>query len=570
VKTWRFSNQFNQGLPRQTPLGEFFMPEWDSPDSGDVSLDNSSSEENRAIANMVHKSREDCADMLLVLDRRIGFLMHDPNLEQWQNPLCPEAICTAFHGAATLFETGLEIRLLIFRLFDQYVISNMDELYKDLNQYLAKTGVMPDVKSTLTSDAAPADGPQTAIPQLSKQSGVGADKVAAMASAPSRTVTSAPAATGQQAGADRRAPAQSGDMTIDVVAMLFDFILDDKNIPLSMRALLGRLQIPLVKVAMLEREFFSKKSHPARQLLNALAATAMGWDAQQGHEDPSYRKVETIVQTIVDEFETDTSLFKTLLDDLQSFLSAEQQQTRIRAERSVKVMQGQERLEAAKATTMQEIEPHISGQNNLEFVHEFVSTHWKHLLTITCVRQGKGSDTWKQVVSTMDDLIWSVKPKNTNQERRRLAAMQPQLLNQLREGMQRLSVPSTEADAFISRLVDAHGRTLISKEHAEQAAETQSHSVEMDDPYTAKVRQLTNGTWMEFLDSNGKAAHAKLSWISPINNSYLFTDRQGQKAASYSLEELANLMRSAAANVINAEPPMDGAVSSVIEDDQEQ
>jgi hypothetical protein len=211
---------------------------------------------------------------------------------------------------------------------------------------------------------------------------------------------------------------------------------------------------------MLEREFFSRKSHPARQLLNALAATAMGWDAQRGQEDPSYRKVETIVQTIVNEFETDTSLFKTLLDDLETFQDTEQQQAGIRAGHSVKGMQGQERLDAAKSTTRQEIEPRISDQKNLEFVGEFITTHWKNLLFVTCTRQGKDSDAWKQVVSTMDDLIWSVKPKNSGEERQRLVAMQPKLLNDLREGMERLSVPPTERDAFIARLVDTHGQIL--------------------------------------------------------------------------------------------------------------
>lgn len=427
-----FNNQFNQGIPGQTQFGDSLMLGCDS-----------AGEETRAIANMVHKTRENCAQLLPALDRRIGFLLHDPDLEQWQNPLNPEAICAAFQKAARVIEAGLEIRLLIFKQFDQYVISNMDELYKELNQHLVKMGVMPDIKGTLNNDA-----------------GAAADSAAAMLSAPSQTFTCVPPPADQQAGADRQTSVQSRDMTIDIVAMLFDYILGDRNIPAPMRALLGRLQIPLVKVAMLEREFFSRKSHPARQLLNALAATAMGWDAQQGHEDPSYRKVETIVQTIVNEFEADTSLFKTLLDDLETFQDAEQQRAGIRAGHSVKVMQGQERLDAAKSTTMQEIEPRISNQKNLEFVGEFITTHWKNLLFVTCARQGKDSDTWKQVVSTMDDLIWSVKPKNTDQERQRLVAMQPKLLNDLREGMERLSVPPTEREAFIARLVDTLGHIL--------------------------------------------------------------------------------------------------------------
>jgi hypothetical protein len=90
---------------------------------------------------------------------------------------------------------------------------------------------------------------------------------------------------------------------------------------------------------------------------------------------------------------------------------------------------------------------------------------------------------------------------------------------------------------------------------------------QVDDLYTAKVRHMTSGTWVEFLASTGKATRAKLSWVSPINNTYLFTDRQGMNAGTYTLEELANLMRCARANIVNAAPLMDRAVSSVLRDD---
>ena len=86
-----FRNQFNRGIPRNTQFGDTVMLTLDS----GVSLHNGNSEENRAIANMVHQSREDCAQLLLALDKRIGFLMHDPDLEQWQNPLSPEAVCAS-------------------------------------------------------------------------------------------------------------------------------------------------------------------------------------------------------------------------------------------------------------------------------------------------------------------------------------------------------------------------------------------------------------------------------------------------------------------------------------------
>ncbi len=552
----RFTAQFNQGIPRQVQLGEEFMLASDS-------------EEDQAIADMVCRARTEFSQLLLHLDRRIGFLMHDVDLKQWQNPLCPEAVCAAFRGTADQLDTGLEIRLLIFKLFYQHVVSNLDQLYKEVNQQLVKMGVMPDIKDSSRGDVGTADRPLPAVDQATHQPPVGHDSVTSLPTAPSQPVTSRPNVTSQPPGGHSQTAGRSENVAIDVVAMLFDYILDDKSIAPPMRALLGRLQIPLIKVALLDREFFSKKAHPARRLLNTLAAIAMGWDAEQGHDDPSYRKVESAVQTVVDEFESDISLFITLLADLQSFHDAQEAEARIRAERSVKLMQRQERLESAKSITMKEIEPRTGNLQALEFVREFVNTHWKNLLVMTCARQGKGSDAWKQMVGTMDELIWSVKPKHTDADQQRLAAIQVRLLNELRAGMERLSLPAAERDAFLARLVEAHRRARTGGEALEQTTETRARAAIDDqsaaddgepeaprsangshEPSVRKIRQLGVGTWVGFQGSNGETTLAKLSWISPINDTYLFTDREGLEIGTYTCEELAQLLRSGRADIL--------------------
>ncbi|MEN8761126.1 MAG: DUF1631 domain-containing protein [Thiogranum sp.] len=650
----RFHDQFNQGIPRVSQFSTSFSLNWEDDDESGLGLvDKNDMEEDLAISNMVNKTRGNCKQSLYSLDKRIGLLINDPDLERWLNPLGPEAICAAFHEAARLIETGLEIRLVIFKLFDQHVISNIGELYKEINQYLVRMGVLPEIKTTLRKSGGPIIGPQSSPPTVANlpdsdtatmESTVLASSQAAgtgpavfnphsggyAVSGPSSIhaltflqqgelppdgqtayggelgVNPADLASGQvnilhgmKNSALIQGFGKTGDMTIDIVAMLFDYILDDKNIPNSMRALIGRLQIPLLKIAFLDREFFSRKAHPARQLLNRLAATAVGWNEQQGDKDPLYLKVQSIVQTIVDEFDDDISLFETLLDDLETFIRKEEEQAVVRAERSAKVMEGQERLQVAKSTTLEEIEPHVNDQQNLDFIREFINTHWKNMLFVTCARQGKDSDAWKQAVTTMDRLIWSVKPKYTREERQQLVAMQPKLLNNLRDGMERLSIPPAERDDFIAKLVHAHGRTAVNEKAAEQALQPQQETAtnaavsqdiesqkvmaeretpkiteqaktatgaEVSDAYTEKARQLASGDWMEFLGSDGKAKRAKLSWISPITNTYLFTDRQGLKAGNFTLDELAHLLRCARANILNGAPLMDRAVSTVLKE----
>lgn len=662
-----FYSRFNQGVPREGSNSGELSLSFDDDSLG--LIDKNDMEENLAITNMVSKTRSTCKQPLYSLDKRIGFLIRDPDLERWQNPLGPEAICDAFREASNRIETGLEIRLVIFKLFDQHVISHMDEFYKELNQQLVKLGVMPEIKTTLRKSGYTAPHPQMPtgpgeMPPEGMPTGYQDTPGYSGGSMPhyGNGAPNGAGAHGGYHGGEGQSPisaltflqhggaggyngetgdfgdsfdpavmasgqvnilhgmkdssviqgmGKAGDMTIDIVAMLFDYILDDKSIPDAMRAMIGRLQIPVLKVALLEREFFSKKSHPARQLLNRLASTAVSWNEQQGTDDPLYRKIESVVQTILDEFEDDIGLFASLLEDLDDFLAKEEERADVRAERSAKVMEGQERLEVAKSTTMEEIEPRVSDTSNMAFVREFVTTHWKNLLFITCARQGKESDAWKQAVATMDDLIWSVKPKRSLEERKRLVALQPTLLTNLRAGMERLSLAPTERDEFIAKLIHAHGRTAVNAEDSEDdndnseaqvnddtqpqqvqetsAAEDTGEAEEtvavaganepastqaepepahIDDQYSARVERMTTGTWIEFRGADGKATRAKLSWISPITNTYLFTDRQGLKAGNYGGEELAHLLRCSRAKIVNSTPLMDRAVSTVLKEYQ--
>ena len=98
-----------------------------------------------------------------------------------------------------------------------------------------------------------------------------------------------------QAGDEARPIGVLEEDVIDMVAMIFDFILDDKHLPDPVKALISRLQIPIVKAAVLEKSFFAKKSHPARELLNSLARAGAGLDNQSCESNPVFAEIESVV-----------------------------------------------------------------------------------------------------------------------------------------------------------------------------------------------------------------------------------------------------------------------------------
>src|SRR5207249_2922436 len=127
----------------------------------------------------------------------------------------------------------------------------------------------------------------------------------------------------QESALGRRAN-QLESMTIELVAMLFDFIFETRDLPDGIKALLARLQIPVLKAAMLDGAFFAKKSHPARLLVNALAQAGLGWSAAMGHGDPLYCKIHDVVHGILDGFADNLTIFEELRSDLEEFLAEEE------------------------------------------------------------------------------------------------------------------------------------------------------------------------------------------------------------------------------------------------------
>lgn len=634
-----FNMRFNQGVPRGTGSGRTEGPgrahRMSAGLRSDVSL-----EEERAIADMVAGARGLCTKALYALDRRLGFLIRDPDLKHWENPLGPEVVCNAFREAATLIRTDPGIRLVIFKLFDEHVVCHLNELYLEANRLLINLGVLPEgpadaygrdfhARATDTAwadsgtepQSQPADSPTqepsgSATPGASatfplsddqrQTEALGAAALSALTLL-QRGGTTAANAHGACFSLDpvalrsgnvnvlyglKALPAirdlgKAGDTTIDMVATLFDYILDDPNVPDAMRGRIGRLQVPVLKVALLDRGFFTRKSHPVRRLLNLLTKTSVGRTGLAPEDDPFYHKSDAIVQSVVDEFEADSGLFEVLLEDLKSFLRRENQRAQARAERSVRVQEGQERLLAAKAEVLDEIEPRIGHGDSLDFVRDFVASHWKNLLFITCARYGKDSEAWQQALATMDALIWSVKPKTTLEDRKRLLAMQPTLLADLRTGMEQLSIPATERDRFIARLVRAHGRAGMAayaasrEENDGKAARTQrtgrgsqkqavadrpthAQSGPAEDPHYSRARALKTGDWLQIAGPDEKPLRVKLSWISPITGTYLFTDHHGAKIGNYTVDELAELLREGQATVLGGAPLMERAVGRVL------
>lgn len=639
-------------------------------------------EETLAVASMVSKVDIAVKAELGPLNRRIGYLLNDPELERAKNPIGPEVICNAFREACGDVDSGIKVKLIIMKMFDRYVIDEeMQSVYHEVNHLLIERGILPDLRFEAKRSAVTRHGASSAAAGAGvnlHEEGAASDEdvFATLQQLMYRGLTGGiPAAIRLAGTANNGMNMQGGNtagvmqaltqlqqgncelvagglgamsnmelssgsinvirniqtsgvvgnlgategMILDVVAMLFDYILDDADIPSAMKALIGRLQIPMLKVGMLDKSFFSRKTHPARKLLNLLAEAAVGWDGDQ--EQALYKKVESIMQRVLVEFGSDVSLFGVFLEDFEAFLDTEKQKSTHLEDQSARLVQGKEKLRLAKHRVLREVD-HRCKRCVPKFVKQFLLSYWQNLLLVTLIKEGEESIAWKRNITAMDNLVWSLQAKGTALERERLVRLLPGLLRLLREGMQLVSMREEDFQDFLEQLSAAHAAVVnaipcaagASAEGAELPAENDpldacviddiepvqedksvmtatihrlvvSGEIEVEetaldddeeddsmlgtaasaDEFVEQVSRLQQGVWVEFTQEDGSALRAKLTWVSPVTGVYLFTNRQGLKACDKTLQALAEELRSGQARVLDGAPLFDRAVNSLID-----
>jgi len=177
---------------------------------------------------------------------------------------------------------------------------------------------------------------------------------------------------------------------INLVSMLFDFILEDRNLPETMKALIARLQIPMVRIALIDSEFFECTAHPARKLLNELAGAAMIWsDDASGCKDPLYEQMDAAVSRMQDEFSNDVAVLESVVDEFTAFMQKDQRRCELVEQRLRDAEEGRVRDELARQAVSAVIERIVADHDIPKRIQDFLSSGWYRVLKCCHLREGE-------------------------------------------------------------------------------------------------------------------------------------------------------------------------------------
>ena len=249
---------------------------------------------------------------------------------------------------------------------------------------------------------------------------------------------------------------------VNLVTMLFDFILEDRHLPVPMESIISRLQIPMLKVALLDRSFFNRGGHPARKLLNELAMAGIGWNEKsEGQRDPLREKIESVSDRLLREFTDNVDIFPDLLNEFAHFMDLDRRRRELIEQRLRDAEEGRARQERARAAASEVLTRVTENRTLPSVMHQLLAEPWSKVLQFLYLREGEGSEGWNHAVTLAERLVWSVDPQPvTDQTRSELLRRIPAIVDDLRKGLHSVSWDPFASDALVHDLELAHVDTL--------------------------------------------------------------------------------------------------------------
>jgi uncharacterized protein DUF1631 len=613
------------------------------------------------------KLRQFCDEELAALDQRVGVLLGDANLMAEDNPFGPESIGVAYQKACRALDSNAKVRDVLLQLFDDHVVDAVRSIYKDVNALLVKNSILPKIRygvskragSKASAKGAPegedeksdadASGAavapseenifamlQSLVAKAGGGAGGGGGGGGGVTLPPGTVILQGAELLGSltrlQQGASAlpegvSAAAAAGEAnvlrelkvspfgaglqqmdaaTLDIVSMMFDELFDDPKIPAGLKGLIGKLQIPMLKVAIADKSFFGKKTHPARLLLDTFGEVAVRLATDFNPDSTTYVHLEAIVQHLVNTFQDDVGVFERAREQLNEVIAEHDKQVEAATLATSERIEQTENLSAAKTAAQDEVRVRVRAHNLPQSVFDFLVKQWVKYLLVVHAKSGRESAEWKNAIEVMDQLVWSVEPMTTTEDRRKLAAIVPSLVRRLVGGMQSVGTEAGAREHFLGDLMKLHTVALDIKGKARDAAapapepavaaDAQTVNAALEAPVTVKnpygegnvevvdldftpqpvdqdkrasakealmsslavepPANMAKGSWVEFRpkEEGAERRAAKVLFVSPKKTRYLFSDRQGENILELSRAEIVRRLRSGEAVRLDEEP----------------
>jgi len=371
------------------------------------------------------------------------------------------------------------------------------------------------------------------------------------------------------------------ERSMDFVGMMFSAIAGDDTVSEIMTNLIYQLQIPVMKVAMIDRSVFESETHPARATVDLLTTAGMGIDAKK---DRIYNELEEIVDSVLDKFDIDIVAFEKAVDELENIIKKEEQLT-TETERQQQQQIFQEHARNIVISQLKMVSCEKQIPNN---VRPLVLKHWSTLMLNRYIRHGRNSEQWVQSVLLLKLLLKCLQPIKYSSQYNLVRENHMSLLQAVNDELydtqqdkNDIANQMAELKSYFLQMIDDYGFNVVddndNKISEEELNETSTdttedelkHVQQQTEVAKQKLAQLTSstkpGVWYEIYNGEDKAVRRlKLSVILTDAAQLIFVDRKGVKVIEKDAEEFAKELEENRSRILADHSTFDHALANVI------
>jgi Protein of unknown function (DUF1631) len=569
-------------------------------------VDNGDLEETLAINTMSRKISSQNAEVLHHLNQRFSALRGGKNLTSNHNPVAPGVYAEAIRSTAVNLTLDSIAKLVTYKVFETAFMTQLDKLYDLLSKEFEHQGLLPNLTKPSNNDeqqALPEELQRQfseasithqiqlieAIRQLQLQrpppvnlSGftlpavqiianiaqLQHDAAALLQSLESPQSVAASNFLNLREQSEQEAlKSQEGDArVVEIVGLLFEYMLNDEHLPDSVKALLSYLHTPFLKIALLDRDFFNLPEHPARQLLNSLVAAGERWVEPKGkHKNDVFLQIKSVVQRLLDEFDDNVRLFSELVFEFNHYLRQHARRIRLSEKRAMQAAKGENKLKEIRLKVHSYLKKKVGNIQLPTTIYTLLFEPWANYLSFNLLRFGSHSEQWRMAAQTVNDILWVSQPHNKNNLniQRKLMQLANTLPETLLTGFETVGYDSSQGDHLLKALQkqqtlnSAAGSAFTQTQQPTEANIDEvdithhSESAADRDDLIKQLKSLEFGTWFVFNVNTPGVERVKLAWSDQNTLHFMFVNRMGQQIAVKTGEQLAKEIRTGKVKILD-------------------
>ena len=596
--------------------------------------------------NMTARLFETTGGSLWKLHLRFVTLLRRPDLPKSENPVGPKSICRGLDSMfAAAGVSSLDQKLALLDRIEAWLSQNLPALYAELNDFLERNGIdaaQPAIISAPDSPTAAKEAPaalsgnalqalQQALVARLPAAPEGATPVAGGAAASLLSQTAleqlmfrlealermgrfgppvlpggSPAGEPMMAAlfSENEAPSapkiirsaelglpktSSESLAIDTLALIFEAIFADPELPDALKAAISSLQIRLLKVAMKDGSLFTDAGHPARLVLDRMAQAALGLPLDVAARHPVCVRLFELASRLRAEQGADRAAFAASLDELDRLIAARKQEIATAAESYRPLLEQAERSDQLTARVTQTIGTALECQPP-EAVRRFLDQTWRQVLRQVGHEHAPDSQQWQEYSAAIDGLLWSFQPKTAAEDRKQLAQRVPQILKVLKQGMERIGLPAAEQESFLDECFRLQTQALrASASPVNEGADAMAGATlraPAGEPVSGEIRAgdlilatfdypdlrspptrapaYALGDWLGFRSADGTAHVGQVSAISASNRRVLLLNPECHLAIAIHPTILDRQLRDGEAGILSGRSLFERAASRAL------